>query len=155
MKEPGQARKWVVISALMVAGVWGYRRWQEGPAGILKFPEFITGWGAVYFGLAMIAEAAPRFAGSFALLIMTGDILQNAKPGDKTSGLLFDLNQQLAGKTSAATTATPAPQVGVGAAITSATTGTGPTGPTITKTAGQAATSGGNSVGAAIAGAGK
>ena len=95
MKNPASARKWVVISALVVAGIWGYRRFREGPLAVLQFPEFITAWGAVYFTLAMITEAAPRFGGSFSILIMFADILQNAKPGDKQHGLLADLNQQL------------------------------------------------------------
>lgn len=96
MKNPAQARKWVVISALVVAGVWGYRRLREGPEALTAFPEFVTGWGAAYFILAMTAEAAPRFAGSFSVLVMVADILTNAKPGDKQHGLLADLNAQLA-----------------------------------------------------------
>lgn len=101
-----QARKWVVISALTVAGVWGYRRWREGPDALMKFPEFATAWGATYFILSMIAEAAPRFAGSFAVLILVSDILENAKPGDKKKGLLADLAGQQKGKPAAASSAT-------------------------------------------------
>lgn len=107
MRNPAQARKWLVISALVVAGIWGYRRFREGPDAVLQFPEFITGWGAVYFILAMITEAAPRFGGSFSVLIMVADILQNAKPGDPQHGLLADLNRQL-GK--AAQSQKPQPQ---------------------------------------------
>lgn len=92
--NPAQARKWLVISALVTAGVWGYRRFREGPQSITAFPEFITGWGAVYFILAMITEAAPRFGGAFSILIMTGDLLHNANPAGG-AGLLSDLTSQL------------------------------------------------------------
>ena len=114
MKNPASARKWVVISALVVAGIWGYRRYREGPLSVLQFPEFIAAWGAVYFTLAMITEAAPRFGGSFSILIMVADVLQNARPGDQQHGLLADLNQQV-GKAkstpSPSTTASASPTV--------------------------------------------
>lgn len=91
---PEQARKWLVISALVVAGVWGYRRLEEGAGSIATFPEFVAGWGAVYFTLALVSEAAPRFGGAMSILIMVGDVLHNANPGG-TNGLLADINGQL------------------------------------------------------------
>jgi hypothetical protein len=117
--QPASARKWLVISALVVGGVWAYRRWREGPVSTLtKFPEFITGWGATYFILSMITEAAPGFGGSFALLIMVGDLLYNAKPGAANQGLLADFTLQQSGKPASATpldTTSPAsPVAGAG-----------------------------------------
>ena len=110
MRNPAQARKWVVISALVVAGAWGWRRLREGPEAVMQFPEFITAWGAVYFTLAMITEAAPRFGGSFSILIMVADLLQNAKPGDPKHGLLADLNQTLSKAQSPKSQPQPKPQ---------------------------------------------
>jgi hypothetical protein len=69
------AKRWLVVSALIVAGVWGYRRMREGPAAVLDFPRFATAWGATYFTLALVAEASPRGAAAFSLLVATGDVL--------------------------------------------------------------------------------
>lgn len=112
--DSASARKWVVISALVVAGVWGYRHVRQSASDpaeagktMLAFPEFITAWGAVYFTLAMIAEATPRFAGAMAILIMTADGLTQGKQ------VIADVTSEQKGSKPAAKT--PAPKAAVGA----------------------------------------
>lgn len=87
------AKKWVVISALGVLGIWWYRRFREGPQAVLATPQFVTQWGTVYFVLAVITEAAPAFGGAFSILVLVGDILGNALP-KAGGGLLADLKAQ-------------------------------------------------------------
>jgi hypothetical protein len=92
------AKRWLVVSALIVAGVWGYRRMREGPAAVLDFPRFATAWGATYFTLALVAEASPRGAAAFSLLVATGDVLAQGS--------------QLFGDVSSAAAGTPAVPAG-------------------------------------------
>lgn len=101
-----QAQTAVAASALIVGGVYAYRRLVETaipPTTAAKHPaaqlvgvgptppigRFITGWGVTYLVLALLAQAAPSFGGSFAVLIAAGDLLGNgtALAADVTSRL--------------------------------------------------------------------
>jgi hypothetical protein len=87
-----QAEKWVIASALTVAGVYAYRRMTETPgkppvtgkqlAGIGELPPlgpWATAWGLTYLVVAIMATAAPGLGAAFAILIATGDLLTNAQ----------------------------------------------------------------------------
>jgi hypothetical protein len=91
------AERWVTISALLVAGVYIYRRLTEGsgqasgsklaqltgkgsPAPI---GQFITAWGFAYLVISVIASASPGLGGSFAILVAAGDLLGNAQQVSK------------------------------------------------------------------------
>jgi hypothetical protein len=94
------AERWVVISAVTVAGVYAYRRVVEpssppatakkilGVGGLPPLGAFATAWGFVYLVVAAMATAAPGLGGGFAILIMTADLLTN------TADLTKDLGQQ-------------------------------------------------------------
>jgi hypothetical protein len=84
------AERWVVISAVTVAGVYGYRRMTEPAAppvtikklaGVGELPplgSFATAWGFTFLVVAVIATASPGLGGSFAILIATADLLTNS-----------------------------------------------------------------------------
>lgn len=87
--DKGTAERWVTISAMLVIGIYGYRRITEtAESGSLKniiglgnpvpFSQFITAWGFVYFMLALATEAAPGLGGGMAILIAVSDFLTNA-----------------------------------------------------------------------------
>jgi hypothetical protein len=108
--DQATAERWVTISAATVAGIYAYRRMIEPstpPAtvkklmGIGEIPplgSWATAWGFTFLVVAIMAEASPGLGGSFAILIMTADILTNA------SNLFADV-----GKKQGATTTTTAP----------------------------------------------
>jgi hypothetical protein len=88
----GQAEKWVITSALVVAGVYGYRRLTEQPtsppvtlkelAGAGQLPPlgaWATAWGFTFLVVSIIATAAPELGAAFAILIATGDLMTNAQ----------------------------------------------------------------------------
>lgn len=111
-----QAQTAVSISALIVAGTYGYRRLVEPQKGTAPpTAHFVIGFGFTYIVLAVIAEAAPPVGGMFAILIAVGDFLANG------ASLLSDLTGTLAGKT----TPTKATATGPAAAGSSAATGIG------------------------------
>lgn len=102
MSKQGAERA-VVISALVVFGIYFYRHLTEGtdtsssggvgqliglgtPASIGKF---ITAWGFVFFVLSIVTEAAPGLGGAFAILAATGDALAN------TTQIAKDVNTKL------------------------------------------------------------
>jgi hypothetical protein len=87
-----QAEKWVITSALIVAGVYGYRRLTETPtappvtlkelAGAGQLPPlgaWATAWGFTFLVVSIIATAAPELGAAFAILIATGDLMTNAQ----------------------------------------------------------------------------
>jgi hypothetical protein len=87
-----QAEKWVITSALIVAGVYGYRRLTETPtappvtlkelAGAGQLPPlgaWATAWGFTFLVVSIIATAAPELGAAFAILIATGDVMTNAQ----------------------------------------------------------------------------
>lgn len=85
------AERWVTTSALIVAGIYAYRRLTEptstpvtakqlagsGPPPPLG--TFATAWGFTFLVIAIMAEAAPGLGGAFAILIATADTLTNAQ----------------------------------------------------------------------------
>lgn len=84
-----QADRWVVISALVVMMVYGYRRLSESTSDTAsikqilgigappKLGAFATAWGVTYMVIAMMAAASPPLGGAFAILVMTADLLAN------------------------------------------------------------------------------
>lgn len=87
----GTAHSAIVLSAFIVAGVYGWR-WLTGTkrkervslkslVGYerpLTSPEgFIAAWGATYFILAALSAFVPTLAGALALLILFGDVMVN------------------------------------------------------------------------------
>jgi hypothetical protein len=116
------AQRWVVISALIVAGIYAYRRLTEATSSPVTLKKlvgignpvplgaFATAWGFTYLVVAIMAEASPGLGGSFAILIATTDILTNA------SEVLADITKQEtpASTAAAATTATGRTQVAAG-----------------------------------------
>lgn len=91
-----EAQGAVTLSALVVAGVYGYRRLAEGNtnqastltsktaakqlAGLGGTPaasHFVVGFGVVYILLSIVAQAAPTLGGLMAILIAVGDLLTN------------------------------------------------------------------------------
>lgn len=124
--DASTAERWVTISALVVAGVYAYRRLTEtasSPAtfkklvGIGSLPQlgaFATAWGFTFLTVAIMAEAAPGLGGGFAILIATGDLLTNS------SSVLSDVTS-LEGK--AVTQQTTAAGKGAAQGAASATAG--------------------------------
>jgi len=98
--DKATAERWVIISALTVAGVYAYRRLIEpsGPPATLKkivgvgelppLGAWATAWGFTFLTVSVIAEAAPGLGGAFAILIMAGDVLANG------SSLFADVGKQ-------------------------------------------------------------
>lgn len=91
--DQATAERWVVISAALVAGIYGYRRITEpvaaptaggkvkaaiGLGNPLPLGAFVTAWGFTYLVVSILASANPGLGGSFAMLIATGDFLTNA-----------------------------------------------------------------------------
>lgn len=105
MSQDG-AEKAVLISALIVFGIYFYRHLSEGtstgatgtpcnvPKGVngnvgkleqfagfgtpANIGQFVTAWGFVFFVLSVLAQAAPGLGGSMALLVLTADLLGNS-----------------------------------------------------------------------------
>lgn len=69
------ARNALITSALVVAGI---RMWMQ-LRGKTKTPfnEWAIGWGATFFILALLSEAAPTAAGSLSVVIVASDFLVN------------------------------------------------------------------------------
>ena len=102
------AQRWVVISALLVAGVYGYRRITEpvqpgklsnilGIGELVPLGQFATAWGFTYLVVAIMAEAAPGLGGAFAILIAAADFLAN------TGSAVADIGKAESGKLKATT----------------------------------------------------
>lgn len=120
------AERWVIISALTVAAVYAYRRLVEpassgsiknvaGAGNPVPLGQFATAWGVTFFIISLVATASPPLGGSFAILVMTGDLLAN------TGAVTKDINGHLTGV--AATTKTAQAAVN-GLASTATTAGT-------------------------------
>jgi len=97
--DKSTAERWVVISALVVIAVYGYRRITEasqqgglsniiGQGPPVPLAEFATAWGFVFFLIALVTEAAPGLGGSFAILVAAGDLLAN------TGSITADVTKQ-------------------------------------------------------------
>ena len=84
------AERWVTISAMVVAGIYAYRRLIEptatpvtgkqlaGLGSPAPLGAFATAWGFTYLVVSVMATAAPGLGGAFAILIATGDLLTNS-----------------------------------------------------------------------------
>lgn len=87
------AERAITISALVVAGVYAYRRLNEpastqtsgrlaqlaGKGAPPPLGVFITAWGFTFLMLSVVASAAPGLGGSMAILVALGDILSNGQ----------------------------------------------------------------------------
>lgn len=111
----------VTISAIVVAGTFGYRKFvtpQTAPSG----GSFLIGFTVVFVTLGILADAAPALGGMFAALVAAGDLLANGK--QLTTGIRSTLAKPTAtalapvAQLTAATTgvATPVPS-GTGAYV--------------------------------------
>lgn len=107
-----QANSTIKVSALVVGGVYLYRRFTEGTAEELKASEtvtplgrFIIGWGVVFFGLSVLAGPLPGGAGNLAILLVLGTLLTNGVQVSK------DLNKGL-GRERGKVDGPPAPHTG-------------------------------------------
>jgi hypothetical protein len=110
-----QAEKWVVSSALVVAGIYAYRRLTEKPtsppvtakqiAGVGQLPPlgpWTTAWGFTFLVVALVATAAPELGAAFAVLIAVGDLMTNAQ------SIMADVGVQEGAKASSSSPAYPA-----------------------------------------------
>jgi hypothetical protein len=65
----------LITSAMLVAGI---RLWlQIRGKTTTPFSQWAIGWGATFFILSLLSEAAPSAAGSLSLVIATSDFLKN------------------------------------------------------------------------------
>jgi hypothetical protein len=123
------AEKAVIISALVTAGVYTYRRLSEDTTSVSKgvsalfnvgapaaFGEFVTAWGFSFFVIALIASAAPTLGGSFAILVLVGDLLANGQ------AVSSDVSQKVTGTTTTINSGNTASQSNVNAAARAGTT---------------------------------
>jgi hypothetical protein len=74
----------VKIAALVVGGIYAYRRFTEGTAAELEqthavtpLPQFVISWGVVFFTLSLLAGPVPTLAGNMAILVMLASLLSN------------------------------------------------------------------------------
>lgn len=82
-----QSNRWVVASAMTVAGIYGYtfvKKTNKATPG-----QFATAWGVTFFALALLATAAPGLAASFAILVMVVDLLANFTAGADIRDLIL------------------------------------------------------------------
>jgi hypothetical protein len=84
-----QAQSAVSVSAVVVAGVYGYRKLVESDPKAAPTAHFVIGFGFVFITLALVAQAAPSLGGMLAILIAGGDLLTNgiALTNDLTGAL--------------------------------------------------------------------
>jgi hypothetical protein len=122
-----QSNEAIIISALLVAGIYGYRRATEGAKAKSEAPKpkakgaspkqlaqpftgeeiaplgrFITGWGFAYLVISVMGAASPGLGGWFAILLGTGSVLGNGLAVTK------DLNTALGSKETGKKAASPA-----------------------------------------------
>jgi hypothetical protein len=86
----GSANSMIKVAALVVAGIYAYRRFTEGTAQELKVStkitplgQFVVAWSVVFFGLTLLAGPTPTLAGNMAILVMLGSILANGQQVSK------------------------------------------------------------------------
>lgn len=93
------AQRAITVSAVIVGGVYAYRRLTEtaqkgnlsnivGLGNPVPLGQFMTAWGFTFLICALMAEADPGLGGSFAILIATGDLLAN------TASVVKDVGKQ-------------------------------------------------------------
>ena len=97
------AERAITTSALIVAGIYTYRRLTEGsgrPKGSKvaqllgqgsppSVGVFITAWGTAFLIMAIMAQASPGLGGAFAITTAVADILSNGQQ------LATDINGKL------------------------------------------------------------
>ncbi len=115
-KSTAQASSAIKIAAMVVAGVYLYRRFTEGTAEELKASEKITplgrwlvGWGVVFFGLSVAAGPFPGAAGDMAILLALGSVLTNGVQISKDLNKGLETNTAKAGARTKATAPAKAP----------------------------------------------
>jgi hypothetical protein len=84
-----QAQTAVSVSAVLVAGMYAYRKLTESKPSS-STGHFVIGYGFTFLTLSVLAQAAPALGGMFAVLVATGDVLVNGQ------ALFKDLNGALA-----------------------------------------------------------
>lgn len=121
-----QAETAVTASALVVGGIYVYRRLSEtdvqltnahglrlkqlaGNGPVMPAGPFIVGWGFTFLVISIMAQASPSLGGNFAILVAAGAVLGNGVAVSK------DLQKRLG-----------AGQTAKGGAQSGPTTGTSP-----------------------------
>jgi hypothetical protein len=115
------ADKAITTSALIVAGIYTYRRLTEGSgtASSSKAAQllgrgsppsigvFITAWGTAYLIMAIMAQASPGLGGAFAITTAVADVLSNGQQLSK------DINGKLGTTTKSSSVGAPTSPVAV------------------------------------------
>jgi hypothetical protein len=103
------AERAITVSAMVVAGIYAYRRITETPgpssgslgralfadfgkSGPAPAAQFITAWGFTFLALAVVASVSPGLGASFAILVAVADALGNL------DSLAKDVNQKVTPK---------------------------------------------------------
>lgn len=98
----------IVISALVIGGVYAYR-WLAGGKGVAKSkltaaklvglgpqvtPEgFLVAWGVIFLSLSLGAQLSPRLAGAFAILLTVSSLIANfLTVSESVGGLIASKN---------------------------------------------------------------
>lgn len=83
-QSTSQANSTIRVAALIVAGVYLYRRFTESTAAEHKASEtvtplgrFVVAWSVVFFTLSVAAGPFPGAAGDLAILLVLGTLLTN------------------------------------------------------------------------------
>lgn len=87
---PESANSMIKIGALLVGGIYAFRRFTEGTAEqekrstkLAPLGQFVIAWGTVFLVLSIIAPAAPTLAGNMALLLVVASLLSNGVQASK------------------------------------------------------------------------
>lgn len=109
-----QANSMIKVSALVVGGVYLYRRLTEGSAEELKasttvapLGRFVVAWGVVFLSLSVLAGPSPTLAGSLALLVMLASLLANGVQVSKDVHAALTRDQGKGGKAQSRGAAAP------------------------------------------------
>jgi hypothetical protein len=113
--RPGFGKKWVITAAVIVLGI---RLWMQ-VRGKTKTPfaEFIVGYCALFFFLAIVSEWAEPAAASLAGIVVVGDVLTNG------ASLFEDVSSVVTGTEKGGQILTPTPFGPPGTPNTSGATG--------------------------------
>ena len=119
--NPAQAKKTVLVSMLILAGIAVYRQASQSP-GVIGLGIFRRLWGTGVVGvfLSLTADFAPTIAGPFAALVVLGSLTTG---GDTAiQNLLGGLTKTAAANTKTTTSSTTSG----GTKTVTQTTATGP-----------------------------
>lgn len=115
MNDRVQARKMVLVSAMVMAGISVYRASSQGETQLYKR---LWATGVIWFILSLVADFAPTVAGPFAVLVVLGMV---SNGGDKAiQGFLGSVSSKTGG-----TTASSGVHTAAGGTSTHTTTGIG------------------------------